>query len=146
MNEQAGKDIVDQPFDRDQAPESKSSTDQYPRGDESGDTGSTVTGHSSLVTGEKTRKEKIFKLSMWIGIPTIALIILLWILHEWLGLWIVSIHHRWNFADSQCEWMMEHMPMWILIDGIYKFGMGTSVLEMKLKPRLEEAVHPVRKT
>jgi len=98
-------------------PEAKSGSDQYPRVE---------------------KKSRALKISIWIGIPTIALIIIFWVLHEWSGFLLPAIYIKFDFADNQCEWIANNVPVFIIGKGLVKSGCTISLYW--LKNRGEEGV------
>jgi hypothetical protein len=64
------------------------------------------------------KKNNALRLSLWIGIPALALILILWVLHNWFGYWVCKIHQKWDFADSQCEWLIGNTPLWFTSKGV----------------------------
>jgi len=86
--------------------------------DEHGRAGSErVEGLKGERVEKKTGKDKIFKISLWIGIPTIAIVIILWVVHNWFGYWLVKIELKYDFAYKPCEWMKDNLPFWIIGKG-----------------------------
>jgi len=92
-------------------PEAKSGTDQFPRVE---------------------KESRVLKISLWIGIPIIAIVIILWVLHNWFGYWIGLTYKKYDFADTQCRWMVNKLPLWLIGKGILKYNQGTSILEFGL--------------
>ena len=101
--------------DPDQDPEAKSGTDKT--GDAGGER---VEGLKGERVVEKTGQGKIFKLSMWIGIPAVALVILLWISHNWLGLWLFNICKKEGPFSKPSVWLIEKLPSFFILPGILK--------------------------
>jgi len=90
---------VDIPYDPEGDSEAKSGTDQFPRVE---------------------RDNKALKISLWLGIPSTVLIIVLFVLHNWLGYWIIEIHSKWSSTENVCEWMIIKLPLWLTGKGILK--------------------------
>jgi len=90
---------LDKVYEPDKDPEAKSGTDQFSRVE---------------------RKSRALKISIWIGIPTIAIVIILWVLHNWFGYWLVKIYTKYDFADRPCEWMRDNLPFWFIGKGLLK--------------------------
>jgi len=119
MSDNTDTKTVGRPSDPEKDPEAKSGTDQFPRVE---------------------RGSRAFKLSLWIGILAIAIIIILWVLHEWLGFWLISIHMKYDFADEQCEWTVDNLPLWLIGEGVLKAEDSSSYLLTKVIHRELDSV------
>ena len=56
----------------------------------------------------------------WGGITVAVLAVILWILHNWLGYLIVSVENKWDFADSQCQWLNKNLSLWLVGKGMLR--------------------------
>jgi len=94
---------VDRPYDSDKDPEAKSDTGQLPR-------------------VAVARKSTALKISLWIGIPAVGIVIILWVLHEWLGCWLIMISSRCDspVVYKSCRFIGSNLPIWFVGKGVIK--------------------------
>ena len=69
---------------------------------------------------ESTRNSKILEVSIWTGVLAFAFLMILWALHNWLGLWIVVLYEKYDFADTWCEYCAEKAPLYFVGKGFAK--------------------------
>ncbi|MFC1582855.1 HEAT repeat domain-containing protein [Planctomycetota bacterium] len=61
------------------------------------------------------------KFWLWVVTPScLGLLCLMWLLYNWLGLWLVRIHEKTDFADTPCQWLGENLPLMMVGKGLVR--------------------------
>ncbi|MFC1479538.1 hypothetical protein ACFL6F_02975 [Planctomycetota bacterium] len=87
------------------------------------------------------KTNKAVKVSLWVGIPTIALILILWVLHNWFGYWIFCGLSRGHSTTIRIRvWCFENMPLWLIGKGLVRVGESNSGLSILHTSRYPESI------
>ncbi|MFC1582364.1 HEAT repeat domain-containing protein [Planctomycetota bacterium] len=97
-----------------------------------------MTEQTKPIEPESKQKNNALRLSLWIGVPAVFLILILWVLHNWFGYWVCTVYIKWDFADKQCVWVVKKAPYWLITKGLTKrYALEvTEELEFSYQPGL----------
>jgi len=76
--------------------------------------------HENATFQTEKKIHKAVNVSLWISIPSVMLILILWILHNWLGYWLVYCVHEYTIADKPSRWALSNLPLWLVGKGILR--------------------------
>jgi hypothetical protein len=68
------------------------------------------------------RHRKITRISLWVSVLMILFAILLWILHNWLGYWLVIMHRKYENHQNKPSsmWSAQNLPLWLVGKGLLR--------------------------